>query len=160
MFTKFKSQIILMKKNGLNVEHFRYHICNVSLSASLRWVSNPWSAWLNSDPTSPALHIPKPTHLNPLIPTPSPTFTPKLTNLHPPRCGSNHAPWILWAPASPTWVYALTRRLDGCSHYRLSLVRPWDQESEVYLNSICSLTSITHKHVTINYDKSFLACID
>ncbi len=24
--TKFKSQIILMKKNGLNVEHFRYHI--------------------------------------------------------------------------------------------------------------------------------------
>ncbi len=23
---KFKSQIILMKKNGLNVEHFRYHI--------------------------------------------------------------------------------------------------------------------------------------
>ncbi len=26
LFTKFKSQIILMKKNGLNVEHFRYHI--------------------------------------------------------------------------------------------------------------------------------------
>ncbi len=24
--TKFKSQIILMKKNGLNVEHFHYHI--------------------------------------------------------------------------------------------------------------------------------------
>ncbi len=24
--TKFKSQIILMKKTGLNVEHFRYHI--------------------------------------------------------------------------------------------------------------------------------------
>ncbi len=24
--TKYKSQIILMKKNGLNVEHFRYHI--------------------------------------------------------------------------------------------------------------------------------------
>ncbi len=24
--TKFKSQIILMKKNELNVEHFRYHI--------------------------------------------------------------------------------------------------------------------------------------
>ncbi len=24
--TKFKSQIILMKKNGLNVEHFPYHI--------------------------------------------------------------------------------------------------------------------------------------
>ncbi len=26
LFTKFKSQIILMKKNGLNVEHFHYHI--------------------------------------------------------------------------------------------------------------------------------------
>ncbi len=26
LVTKFKSQIILMKKNGLNVEHFRYHI--------------------------------------------------------------------------------------------------------------------------------------
>ncbi len=29
LFTEFKSQIILMKKNGLNVEHFRYHI-NIS----------------------------------------------------------------------------------------------------------------------------------
>ncbi len=25
LFTKFKSQIILLKKNGLNVEHFHYH---------------------------------------------------------------------------------------------------------------------------------------
>ncbi len=36
--TKFKSQIILMKKNGLNVEHFRYHITinyDKSLSACI-----------------------------------------------------------------------------------------------------------------------------
>ncbi len=26
LFSKFKSQIILMRKNGLNVEHFHYHI--------------------------------------------------------------------------------------------------------------------------------------
>ncbi len=32
--SQFKSQIILMKKNGLNVEHFRYHI-NIKYDKSL-----------------------------------------------------------------------------------------------------------------------------
>ncbi len=51
------------------------------------------------------------------------------------KVNSNHGCQAFWQ------ADALTRRLDG--HYRLSLVRPWDQGSEVNLHSIYSLASIT-----------------